>query len=281
MIGLFNRGTRYLSAAAGRDQKASVRVASTGNIAIATDLIDGSVVDGVTLATGNRAFLWKQTKGEENGIYLVVASGAAPRTIDTDTSEKVTSGMNVFVSEGTVARNNGYTLLTKDPIVLGTTVLEFTQVSGAAAITPAQMKIKTLVALADAAATLTAAQIVDSGIFTITPTVARTLTTDTAVAIIAALPRYQVGTWFDFTILNLAAFNVSLAGGTGVTLSGATLIIKEAGTWKVNVTSATTVTMHNSSTIELLGIAPNKVAIKTPYVCIYDHGTYDQTVYDF
>ena len=113
-----------------------------------------------------------------------------------------------------------------------------------AAVTQAQIKIKAVVALGDAAAALTAAQMVDSGIFTITPTVARILTTDTAANIVAALPGYQVGTWFDIIIVNTAAFDVTLAAGTGITLSGKAIINNVSGTWRARINSATAVTCY-------------------------------------
>lgn len=113
-----------------------------------------------------------------------------------------------------------------------------------AAITQAQQKTKAVVALADAAATLTAAEMVNSGIFTITPTVARILTTDTAANIVAALPEYQVGTWFDIVIVNTAAFDVTLAAGTGITLSGKAIINNVSGTWRARIDSATAITIY-------------------------------------
>ncbi|OYZ77541.1 MAG: hypothetical protein B7X65_13645 [Polaromonas sp. 39-63-25] len=112
------------------------------------------------------------------------------------------------------------------------------------AVTSAQNKVKAVVALADAAATLTAAQMVDSSIFTITPTVARTLTTDTAANIVAALPRYQVGTWFDIIIVNTAAFDVTLAAGTGITIVGKAIINNVSGTWRARIDSATAITIY-------------------------------------
>lgn len=99
------------------------------------------------------------------------------------------------------------------------------------AVTPAERKTKAEVALSDADATLTAAQLVDSGLFTITPTVARTLTTDTAANIVAAISGAQAGTWFLFTIECLAAYDVTLAAGTGVTLSGSAVVNNAAGVW--------------------------------------------------
>lgn len=118
-----------------------------------------------------------------------------------------------------------------------------------AAVTPAKTKIKALVALADAAATLTAAQMANSGIFTITPTVARILTTDAGAAIVAAIPGAQTGTWSTITIVNTAAFDVTLAAGVGVTLGagqGKHVINNVSGTWLVLVTSTTTVTIYRT-----------------------------------
>jgi len=123
------------------DIKDSVRVASTANIAIASALTNGSTIDGVTVATGNRVLLKNQTDASENGIYAVVASGAASRTLDANTNTLVTNGMYTFVSEGTASNATGYVLTTLDPITLDTdgsgtppTNLTFTQFSGAGQI---------------------------------------------------------------------------------------------------------------------------------------------------
>jgi len=113
-----------------------------------------------------------------------------------------------------------------------------------AGVTPPKTKTKTAVALADADATLTAAQMIDSGIFTITPTIARTLTTDTAANLVAAMSGYQVGTWFDIIIVCLAAFTVTLAGGTGVTITGNAAMNNSSGTWRARIDSASAVTLY-------------------------------------
>ena len=113
-----------------------------------------------------------------------------------------------------------------------------------AAITQPKVKTKAVVALADADATLTATQMVDSGIFTITPTVARTLTTDTAANLVAAMAGYQVGTWFEFTIVCLAAFAVTLAAGTGITIVGSAVANNVSATFKARIDSATAVTIY-------------------------------------
>ena len=113
-----------------------------------------------------------------------------------------------------------------------------------AGVTPPKTKTKTVVALTDADATLTAAQMIDSGIFTITPTVSRTLTTDTAANLVSAMPGYQVGTWFDIVIVCLAAFAVTLAGGVGVTITGNAAVNNSSGTWRARIDSASAVTLY-------------------------------------
>lgn len=121
--------------ASGLDVKASVRVATTANVALATALENGDAIDGITLATGDRVLVKNQSTGSENGIYVVQSSGAAVRATDADASSEVTAGLFTFVEEGTANGNTGWVLTTDNPITLGTTALVFTQFSGAASIT--------------------------------------------------------------------------------------------------------------------------------------------------
>lgn len=114
----------------GLDWKDSVRAASTANVTVASALINGSTMDGVTLATGDRVLLKNQTTGSENGIYIVAASGAASRAVDADASAEVTSGMAVSVTQGTANGDKTFVLTTDDPITLGTTSLVFSQLGG-------------------------------------------------------------------------------------------------------------------------------------------------------
>jgi phage-related tail fiber protein len=121
----------YVDAAVqGFDWKQSVRAASTANGTLASAFANGSVIDGVTLATGDRILLKNQTTGSENGIYTVNASGAPTRATDADSSAKVTAGMAAFVSEGTTNGNSAWLLTTDDPITLATTALVFAQIGG-------------------------------------------------------------------------------------------------------------------------------------------------------
>lgn len=122
----------YIDAAvAGFAWKDEVRVATTGNIDLAAGLINGAVVDGVTLATGDRVLVKNQTAGAENGIYVVAASGAAGRAADANSAAEITQAA-VFVMEGTTNADTAWVNSTNAPITLGTTALSFVKFAGGA-----------------------------------------------------------------------------------------------------------------------------------------------------
>mgnify|MGYP003303474488 CR=1 FL=1 len=116
----------------GLDFKDSVRVATTGNITIASDLNVGDSIDGVTLADGDRVLVKDQSTASQNGIYTAGTSPA--RATDADADAEVTAGLFVFVEEGTANSDNGYVLSTDGTITVGSTALTFTQFSGAGQI---------------------------------------------------------------------------------------------------------------------------------------------------
>jgi hypothetical protein len=118
------------SAAQGIDWKASVRAATTANVTLASDLENGDVLDGVTLATGDRVLVKDQSTGSENGIYVVKVSGAPDRSTDADANAEVTANFAVFVEQGTVNADSGFTLTNDGSVTVGTTALVFTQFTG-------------------------------------------------------------------------------------------------------------------------------------------------------
>ena len=127
------------------------------------------------------------------------------------------------------------------------------------------LNLITSTSLADADATLTAAQLI-GGEFTITPTVARTLTTDTVANIIAGLTGSVDGSNFEFTVINLADFDVTIAAGVGVTLVGNMVVKDGSATFRVKRLTSSTVSVTRLETgvftptpIDDLGIAPNSV----------------------
>lgn len=117
---------RDLRGAIAATWKKVVRCATT-----ADDGLSGLAArDGVTPVAGDRVLVKAQSAGAANGIY-VAASGAWTRATDADSSAKVTSGLVVWVSEGTTQQNTLWGLTTDDPITLGSTSLTFAQVGGA------------------------------------------------------------------------------------------------------------------------------------------------------
>lgn len=121
--------------AAGIDWKASVRAATTAAGTLASSFENTDVIDGVTLATGDRILIKNQAAPAENGIYTVNASGAPTRATDADVSAEVSAGMAVFVEQGTANADTGWVLTTDGAITLGTTGLTFTQFTGLGMVT--------------------------------------------------------------------------------------------------------------------------------------------------
>jgi hypothetical protein len=111
------------------------------------------------------------------------------------------------------------------------------------AVTPVKMGVRTVVALPDAAASPTIAQLMSSSLFTMTPTASRTFTTESAAVIVAGISGVKVGSWFDFTIENLsestAAYGITLTAGSGVTLVGSAVVYPGAATFRAILTNIT------------------------------------------
>ena len=125
----------------GLDFKDSVKVASTADVTISGP---GAAIDGISLSSGDRVLLKNQSTGSQNGIYSWNgAASAMTRTTDADSSSEVTSGMFVFVEQGTVNADQGFVLTTDGTITVGSTSLSFTQFSGAGQIVAGDAITKT------------------------------------------------------------------------------------------------------------------------------------------
>jgi len=102
----------------GLSWKASVRAATTANIALS----GAQTLDGVVLAQGDRVLVKNQTATSQNGIYLVATGGAWSRDQDANSAVEIT-GMAVFVRLGTAHGTTAWiqtgtvTTLGTDPIV--------------------------------------------------------------------------------------------------------------------------------------------------------------------
>ena len=146
------------SVANGLDVKASVRVATTANLAGTYDNGAGTItagsngaisVDGVTLVVNDRVLVKDQSTAAQNGFYKVTATGGAgaafvlTRTPDADAASELTAGAFTFTEEGTANADNGYVLSTNGAITLGTTGITFEQFSGAGQISAGNGLTKT------------------------------------------------------------------------------------------------------------------------------------------
>ena len=133
----------------GLDVKASVRVATTANLAsnynnsagTLTASSNGAIaIDGVTLVLNNRVLVKDQTTATQNGFYKVttVGSGSAAfvltRTPDANEASEITGGAFTFVEEGTANADNGYVATHNGTPTLGTDNITFDQFSGAGQI---------------------------------------------------------------------------------------------------------------------------------------------------
>ena len=120
--------------AQGLDVKDSVVATTTANGTLSNAFANGKSIDGVTLQTGDRILIKNQSTASQNGIYNVQASGAPSRATDMATGANA-AGAFVFVEQGTVNAENGFTC-TSDTgsAVVGTNNLTFAQFSGAGQI---------------------------------------------------------------------------------------------------------------------------------------------------
>jgi hypothetical protein len=103
------------------------RVATTGNINLSNALENGDTLDGITLATGNKILVKDQTDATENGIYDVVASGAASRNTEFDTVAEL-AGQMVVVQEGSTNADKFFLCTTDNSGSIGSVNITFTVV---------------------------------------------------------------------------------------------------------------------------------------------------------
>lgn len=113
----------------GLSWKQAVRVATTAAGTLATSFENGDVVDGVTLATGDRILIKDQATASENGIYVVAATGAPTRASDANSAAEL-RGATVYVEEGTANADTVWNQTTNATITLGTTNLVWALVHG-------------------------------------------------------------------------------------------------------------------------------------------------------
>lgn len=118
--------TQFTAATTPLRVKDTVLVASTANRALS----GLAAIDGVSLVAGDRVLLKNQTTTTQNGIYIASA-GAWTRATDFDTPTQTTVyGATIPVLLGTTqAATLWYVSAPTSTVIIGTTVLTFTQVA--------------------------------------------------------------------------------------------------------------------------------------------------------
>jgi hypothetical protein len=178
------------------NNKGTARAATTASLALtsanATSITKTgglpSSGDGVTYSSGDIIFVKDEvgagaTGAAANGLYVYAAGNTWNRATNADVNAEVLPGLFVFVSEGTVNGNNGYTLITDAPITVGTTQLTFTQTSGAGQVVAGAGMTKTGntldVATANSGRIVVNADNIDLASGVVTPGTYRSVTVDT------------------------------------------------------------------------------------------------------
>ena len=216
------------SVANGLDVKASVKLASTANVAGTYNNGNGTItagsngaisIDGVTPSASDRVLLKNQTDATENGLYLVTTVGdgstayVLTRTPDADAAAEITGGAFVFVEQGTANADNGYVFTHNGTPTLGTTDITVEQFSGAGQIS------------AGAALTKTGNQLdvaVDDSTIEVSSDALQIKTTYPGQTSITTLGTITTGTW------NATAIGTT-KGGTGLTSYSTGDIIRASG----------------------------------------------------
>jgi hypothetical protein len=123
------------SVAQGLKPKAAVRAATTVNGTLASSFANGSVIDSVTLVTGDRILIKNQSTASQNGIYTVNATGAPTRAVDFDSLTPIDeiNGAYTFISEGGQA-GQGWVVTAPTVTSIGTSAINFVYFNSVAGI---------------------------------------------------------------------------------------------------------------------------------------------------
>jgi hypothetical protein len=237
--------------AQGLDVKASVRAGTTTAGTLASSFANGSVIDGVTLATGNRILIKNQASASENGIYTVNASGAPTRSTDMDLAAEF-AGAFTFIEEGSTLADTGWVCTTNNPVTVGTTPIDWSQFSSAGSYTASNGILLT------------------GNNFTFNPTSTGGL--QTAVGGASILKPTNSGLITDATGLYVGAGSGISVSGTSVAIDSAVVVQKYAVS--IGDGSATSYTItHNLGTRDVVVSVYENSGSYAEVLCDINHAT--------
>ena len=115
------------------DFKNSAKVATTASVTLTGGAPNS--VDNISLNLKDRVLVKNQANTAQNGIYYVTvvgtgSNGTWARSLDADTSDKLTSGTTLSIEEGTINAGKSFRMTTIGTITLGSTAITWTDVSG-------------------------------------------------------------------------------------------------------------------------------------------------------
>ena len=225
------------SVAQGLDPKASVLVASTGNIATLSGLL---TIDGITLLVGDRVLVKNQNTASQNGIY-VASTTAWSRATDMDAWSEVPNAF-VFVEVGSTQADTGWVCTANAGGTLGSTAINWVQFSGAGTY------------IAGAGLTLT------GNTFDVVGTTNRITANADSIDIastyvgqssITTLGTIGTGTW-QGTIIGPTYGGTGVNNGSSTITLGGNLTTSGAFTTTLTVTANTNVTLPTTGTLATL-----------------------------
>ena len=149
------------SAAAGIDNKPSVRLGTTANItgtATATTITytatGATTYDGVAPALNDRVLVKNQTNTVDNGSYTVTTLGSAGvAEVLTRSTDTITANAFWFIEEGTANADTSWMVTTNGAITLGTTALTIGQFGAPGSVSGTANRITVTGGVVDIAAT--------------------------------------------------------------------------------------------------------------------------------
>lgn len=201
--------------------KNSVIAATTANGTLATAYENGDTVDGVTLTTGDRILLKNQTSGDENGIYIVAASGAPARASDADSGAELVNAA-VFVEQGTVNADKAF-VCNNNSITLGVTSIVFVTFASTIGALQASNNLSDVASAATSRTNL-GATTVGGNVFTVTNP--------------SAITFLRVNADNTVTLLDASSFR------TAIGVTGGTNVIRETPSGTVNGSNVTFTLAH-------------------------------------
>ena len=133
-----------LAALRGLYTKESVQIATVEHGDLNTAYTPGTVIDGYTLLLNDRILIKNQNDPVENGMYVILSSGAPTRTPDLPLGDNA-AGVFTFIQRGDYQGSTGWICNTPNgDDIVGTNGLTFVQFSGIGQLTVGPGIIKSL-----------------------------------------------------------------------------------------------------------------------------------------